>query len=440
VGEKTGRGRRLAKIAAFNLVIVIVLVAGLEIVLRLTHPPAPEEVREPVRLNLFEKAADADGRAMYQNRLADPENIPRGGFSLQLGDGRVFTVEEPFADTPFAATKPADTFRVFLLGSSPVYSKWWDGADLDLAAAIQTKWNAGREAPKMEAINCANKAFDLDSMVAMLGEVVRFDADLVLVYLGNVSPTINFEDDRELIFSAGFRNPVLRLVARSRIFKDLLAPVVFPRGQEQGRRDLMTGARTFGPADARVLAEARRNLGEITRRKVAVTIQDMLAVSRAAETPLAFYTLASNLTAPPLLPPGDEAVDPKEARVRELLDSRPGLDAEAALIEALQIAPNHPMALFRMGMLLKSRSMPTKAAEYLQAAMRASQSERMDFVINPELRAAEVRLIDIRPALEIATGSDRQFYQDHWHFSQVGMDRIAAATAEWIERQGLVRK
>lgn len=447
---KTRRWRRGLRFAALNIALLVALLAAVEIVLRLTAPDAgnhhPAPSPDAADFTMFEKTTDDQGVAVYRNGLADPARFARGPIHKITADGTRFTVEVPFAPAEFAVEKTPDTFRIFLLGSSPIYS-YWDGGSkkLDLGRVLHERLTTALPSIRWDVINGANKAFDQDTMLVLLREILNYQPDLIAVYVGNVSPMIDFGYDRQLVFSSSFTNPVVQWVVGTRIFQTLLAPRLFAPGDPVGGRDLMTGARTHGDTDAHALETAKRNLHEIFRRKSRSTMTRMTDAAQQAGVPLAFFTIVTDHTRRPSRSWFADGVSPADReRVRRLLETPPGPNQETNLREALAIDPGYAATLYRLGMVLRRQGLVEESTRLLdQAVRRDAAGERVDFLVNPELRRLArqrgVALIDLEEALEVPRGGNPDYFMDHSHFSRRGMEVVADEAIKWLRSSNLLR-
>lgn len=444
---KRQRPRRLIRFLAINLALVCLLLVGVEIVLRLARPaPAAGFVPELDDFRVFEQVAGADGTAVYRNRLADPATFGDNfGVTHQRADGSVLHIEEPFPDDRFTAEKSAGTFRIFIFGSSPFYAILPDREILDFGAHLRAVLGAAFPGRAFEVINLSNKALDQESMLIMLLEVLEYQPDLVLIYLGNISPTIHFDADRDLLFTAGYRNRVVRFLMGARLYRDLLAPLLFPAAEPVRGRDVMTAARTYGDTDQRALAAAEANLRGVYLDKTEVTLRHLANLARQRRVPLALYTIAVSLESPPINPLFAAGVpETDRRRIEELLrqaGENLSIDdrcSEAALREALALDETYAQTLYLLGVLYRRRGDDRAAAEYFaQAMQRDGDTMRVGYVLNPLLeklcRRRHVPLLDIRPV-----ASDQSAFADVTHFSAAGMDAIAELTARWLRESGLL--
>ncbi|MDP8225827.1 MAG: tetratricopeptide repeat protein [Candidatus Lernaella stagnicola] len=438
--------RRIVLILAINVAILAALLTTVEIVLRLTEE-TPAALTGPPPPRVFEQVQTDDGHRVWRNRLADPNTFPRFGITQMTAGGVHFQVEVPFAPAEFRVEKQPDQFRLFLLGSSPIYARRSEGEFDDLGAIISEQWHAAGMQTTLEIANCANKAFDQDTMRLLLGELVEYDPDLVLVYIGNVSPAINFGQDRELIFHSGFTNPLIRAMFATRLFRDFVSPLVFGRGTPVQGRDLMTGARTYGNTDARALAAAKKNLQEIYRHKTGETLREMADIAEQAGVPLAFYTLLSNLYARPMQSEFDPAtIEQERQTVRRLLqEAEQSRDPRSLLEEALAIDDTYAETHFRLGMKLYQDGKQRRARKHLRRAVEHDgAASRLDFIVNPELerlrKRGAIELIDLRSRMDDNPITSRRYFSDQTHFNHAGMKLVADTTIQWLQSTGRVSR
>jgi len=444
---KRSRLRRSGRFLAINLVIVCLLLTAVEVVLRLARPETKGDFSpEPDAFRVFERVAGEGGAEVYRNRLADPATF-RGGYGVthHRADGMILHIEEPFPDHRFTAEKPAETFRVFIFGSSPFYAIMPDRSILDYGAYLRQSLEAAFPGRAFEVINLSNKALDQESMLIMLLEVLDYQPDLVIVYFGNISPTIHFDADRDLIFTARYRNRVVRLLMGTRLYRELLALLLAPAAVPVQGRDVMTAARTYGNTDQRALAAAEANLRGVYLDKTEAMLRRLGDLARRRNVPLVLYTIAVSLESPPIRPLfAAEISEADRARIKALVrqaGENMAIDdrrSEEYLHEAYRLDETYAETLYLLGVLQKRRGDHEAAEEFFERAMRQDgDTMRVGCVLNPLLEKMcgrlGINLLDIRPVV-----SEQSAFADVTHFSGRGMRAIADLTAQWLREGGLL--
>lgn len=357
-----------------------------------------------------------------------------------------------FQPESFAARKPEDEFRIFVLGGSTVQGRPWS-IETSFTTWLELNLNAAEPSRKFDVINCGGVSYASYRLVPILQEVLNFQPDLILFCEGHNE----FLEDRSYA-SIKSAPTVLawpqRQVSRLRTYNLLRDGV----GRMTGNNGSPTPARVIlGPeADARLdwkdgIAKYHRDPQwqadviahfEFNLRRVA-------AISAAADVPLVFVSPVSNLEWAPFKSEHRSDITPTERQAFEALlaDASQvfGSDMPAALQrlhEAAAIDDQHAGVHYEIGTCLLELGRQEEArAALLQAkdldVCPLRMLEPMKNVIHAVATESGTPLVDAEAL--IAANSrrgfpDRQWLVDHVHPTieghQLIADTIAAKLAE----------
>jgi len=138
-------------------------------------PDLPAEQRAPL-LDAMRKDPRMDGILFVHKPKLD---VSIGSFDLQTNS---LGLRGPEVATP----KPADTFRVLMLGDSVTFG-WGVDDEVTFARRLQTTWNKGMPKTRLEVVNTGLPKYDTNQAAAMLRKIgLALQPDLVvLTYVTN---------------------------------------------------------------------------------------------------------------------------------------------------------------------------------------------------------------------------------------------------------------
>jgi lysophospholipase L1-like esterase len=200
-----------------------------------------------------------------------------------------------FQPDSFAAKKPTNEFRIFVLGGSTVQGRPWS-IETAFSTWLELNLNAADCSRRYEVVNCGGVSYATYRLAPILQEVLRYEPDLIILCEGNNE----FLEDRTY---APFREqpaPLLwmqqqahRLRTYNLLRAGVLACSSSPKDQPQqlgpevdARLDWQNGAAAYhrDPAWQRDVI-----------RHFEFNLRRMTAIAREAKVPLLFVTPVSNL-------------------------------------------------------------------------------------------------------------------------------------------------
>ncbi|MCK5942324.1 MAG: SGNH/GDSL hydrolase family protein [Planctomycetes bacterium] len=198
--KRRRRRRLMALIAlAFGLTLAVLL---LELTLRLTDPIGRYYERET--LHYFTSAIryelpppvpeglpDEQRQALIAQLRDDPRLdgllfVHKPDLDVSIGSFHLQTNSLGLRGPEVAMPKPADTFRVVMLGDSVTFG-WGVDDEVTFARRLETTWNAGEPRTRLEVVNTGLPKYDTNQEAAMLRRIaLPLDPDLVvLTYVTN---------------------------------------------------------------------------------------------------------------------------------------------------------------------------------------------------------------------------------------------------------------
>ena len=186
--ERRRRHRRL--LAAIALAVgLVVAIALAEVLLRVFDPIGL--AYEGETLAYFTTAVRYDWERLPP---AAPPNLPKGldldgrlfahkpDLDVSIGSFRVRTNAHGCRGPDLLVPKPDDVFRILLLGDSVTFG-WGVEDEVTFARRLETEWNAGGHATRLEVVNTALPKYDTNQEAATLRELgLSLQPDLVLLF------------------------------------------------------------------------------------------------------------------------------------------------------------------------------------------------------------------------------------------------------------------
>ena len=411
---------------AITISLPILLLVAVEVVLRLFgwggYPPF---LREAGKLPSGETLCLVEPAASKPYFYANPT---RPGYAEQSN---------------FVMPKPADTFRIFLLGESAAKG-YPQPRNLSMATFLRTMLSDLHPDKKIEVIDLGTTAVASFPIIYQVRDALRFDPDLFIFYTGNNEFFGAY--GTASINAAGALPPWgLRAMRALRGLALVQALDGWIYGKSDESRTLMEQmiGRTVIPADSPLREAAARNLG--------TNLGSMLDDVQAAGIPALVCTTASNESGlAPLGQDDDSGLDENAKRElgREIGEGMLALArnepaaAVAPLQRAAEMAPRHARARFLLGQALAGTgdregaraaflaardldTMPWRPTSQTEAAIRAAAQTRGVPLsdVAEEFRTASP---------EGATGWD--LLDDHVHLSLAGQARAARTMARDLTR------
>jgi tetratricopeptide (TPR) repeat protein len=346
-------------------------------------------------------------------------------------------------------TKPAGSFRVFVVGESAAMGV--PEPAFSLAPQLQAQLRAAAPDRRIEVYNLGVTAINSHAVLRIVRQAVEFQPDLLVIYMGN-NEVVGPYGPGSVVTG---RMPPLWLirlglwVRSTRTGQLVQRAVAAVRPAGRGFRD-WRGMEMF----ARNTVEAGDPRLTAVRANFAANLGDMLAAARQAGVRVVLSTVAVNVRdcAPfasqhrPDLAPGQlEAWQQDIDRASLAADLGKSDEARRWLQSALAIDPEYADTHYRMACALEaSGDLPAARGQYLEALRLDALRFRADAGINAIVRRAAatypgvVTLVDAARELGSDAGSaappaGAEFFFEHVHLRWEGNYTLARllAPAAW---------
>jgi len=391
---------------------------------------------------------------------------PFQGFSDQL---RVYELDEPrglyrtparavthsFNYQQFAADKPDDGFRIFIIGGSSAQGFPWGGASAFtrlLGEALQASWPDRT----IEAINAAAMSYGSHRLRILAPELVEYRPDVLVVYGGH-NEFVERRFYSDFIERSGQLDFFRGLLYRSRLYSAMAGLYERSVSDETPQEaDSWTAGELLG-LDVR--REYSEDVAEAERRDVREHFRDNLraivGIARAAGTRVVLCTVPSNLRD---WPPNQSLFDPSldfEQRqavlglLAEARSARERGDATTALTSlerATEISPGYAEIYFLRGKALEDLGRWEEARRaYVRARDLDAQPGRASSELNETIRrvAAEegTLLVDFEKSFEESSSNGLvgfELLEDYVHPKPEGHRLIARELWSVFQQEGLL--
>jgi tetratricopeptide (TPR) repeat protein len=365
---------------------------------------------------------------------------------------------EHFCADSFAAKKPANEFRVFVLGGSTVQGRPWT-IETSFTTWLEIALNAADPRRKWEVVNCGGVSYASYRLVPILQEVLNYQPDLVIFCEGHNE----FLEDRSYAHiksaPAVLAWPA-RQAARLRTYNVLRSAALHwtgkPAAKAPDKRPVL-GPEAYTRLDWRGGMETFRRDAAWQRQVIEhfeFNLRRLADIARARDVPLIFVSPVSNLEWPPFKPEPGPNTGPEErlkckallAEAGELFGSDPAR-AAALLRQAATIDPQHALVRYQLGLALRELGQMNEAETELRQAKELDvcplrMLEPMKERILAVARQTGTPLVDAEAliAAQSRTGfPDNQWLIDHVHPKLEGHQLIAEALVEKMAGLGHVR-
>jgi len=339
----------------------------------------------------------------------------------------------------FLMPKPADAFRIFLVGESAAKG-YPQPPNLSMGSFLQAMLQDLHPDKKMELINLGTTGVSTFPLVYMVRELVRYSPDLVIVYAGNnefygaygVAST-----SRGLGSRTGLKaQRAIRSLAVLQKLDEILHP---PPTTDTSLMEIMMGDPGIAPDDP------RRKIAALNLRE---NIREMIRTCRKADVPILVCTTAVNeaglapIGNPPVLDPalpGGTAADQAE----QILGPQPA-EAEKLLQDHLATNARDARAWFLLG---RSLHFQKKHVPALEAFQKANHFDRMPWRPSDDLQEAirEAAGSETAPLADVQTWFRKkspvgaigwELLDDHVHPSLEGQAEAARAMLASLSAEG----
>jgi lysophospholipase L1-like esterase len=357
-----------------------------------------------------------------------------------------------FQPESFLAKKPANEFRIFVLGGSTVQGRPWS-IETSFTTWLELHLNAADPPTRYEVVNCGGVSYASYRLIPILSEVLKYQPDLIVFCEGHNE----FLEDRCF---APLKSQAAAITWAQRQAAKLRTHNVV----REGLRNVASGAqRLLGPeVDARldwkngmdayhrdpawqaeIIAQFEHNLRQIVH------------IADSAGVPLVLVNPVSNLEFAPFKSEHRAGITAQEsAQVDQLLEQASELyavDLEQALgvlQKAAAIDDQYAQVHFEigtcfleMGRVSQARAALMKAKEMDICPLR--MLEPMKQVIQGVADETGTPLVDAEALIAGKSRSgfpDRQWLVDHVHPSMSGHQLIGDALAEKLTELRLVQR
>jgi len=373
---------------------------------------------------------------------------------------KVPAARQPFFNAEsFAADKPADEFRIFVLGGSTVHGRPF-ARQTSLTQWLEIRLNHTDPSRKWRVINCGGVSYASYRLRPILQEVLQHDADLIILYTGH-NEFLEDHTFQHIKHRSSVWNTTMQAAASLRSFNVLRTAFVQPvEGGSQQARPLL-------PTEVQALLDYRGGLEKYHRDdawqqgvidQYRYNLQLMVQMARRHKTPLLLINPASNFRdSPPFKSQHQASLTAAEKAIwqQHLDQARKHFQREdynlrlaaAELENACKIDPLHAGGWYTLAHCYDETGQPDKARHaYLQAKeldvcpLRILQP--MNRIVLDLAATGQIPLVDAQQLFEEKsrhgiTGSD--WFLDHVHPSVRGHQLLAAACADKLASMKLMK-
>jgi lysophospholipase L1-like esterase len=363
-----------------------------------------------------------------------------------------------FQPDSFAAKKPANEFRIFVVGGSTVQGRPWS-IETSFTTWLELNLNAGDTAHQYEVVNCGGVSYATYRLIPVLQEVLQYQPDLVIFCEGHNE----FLEDRSYA-PLKARGPALiwleQQASRLRTYnllRDTLRRTAAVANSETDSKTIL------GPeVDARLdwkggMAQYHRD--EKWQAEVIehfdYSLQRIVRIARDAGVPLLFVSPVSNLQFAPfksehradITTAEQDEFDGLMQQASDLYGS--DLSAALALLQkAAAIDDQYAQVHYEIGDCLLEQGMTSEArGELIQAkdldVCPLRMLEPMKRIMHRVAMETKTPLVDADALIAAHSRSgfpDREWLVDHVHPSMSGHQLIADAIADKLVERKLVQR
>ena len=364
-----------------------------------------------------------------------------------------------FRPDSFAARKAADEFRIFCLGGSTVQGRPF-AIETALTTWLELNLQTADPRRQWQVVNCGGISYASYRLVAILEEVLGYEPDLIILYVGHNE----FLEDREYGHIRDLPRVLARpweLATQTRTYNLVREGYVALAGSPEATAP--EGRPVLGPeTDAMLDYEGglQRYHRDATWRRGVIehfryAMGRMVRMARDAGVPLILMNPVCNLRdSPPLKSQHRDGLSPQEQRRWESLcreaESYLGADVRAArdlLRQAMTIDDQHAGLHYSLakcydalGDTGQAREAYVRAKELDVCPLRVL--EPMNDAITDIARRSATPLVDVRDLFERRSRDGipgRYLLIDHVHPTIAGHRLIADALTDELVRQGIAR-
>ena len=372
--------RRIGRLKSilFGIVAIVLFFGLIEVGLYVAGVPTLLSERDPFagfssQVRVYERDAESD-RYRTRSRAA------RHSFNIQ----------------DFAARKPENGLRIFVIGGSSAYGFPW-GASVAFPRLLEAGLQASRPEREVEVVNAAAMSYGSHRLRILTQELLEYEPDLLIVYGGH-NEFVERRFYRDLLERPEELDRLRRMLYGWRLYS-LLSRLREPGAKEPASTDGAAG-------------EGGSLLGVDVDREYSVNVSDeeiaqvdtlfrqnleaIVAAARQAGVPVLLSTVPSNLRD---WRPNQSRFDPELpfeqqqqagellAAGSEALEQGDPASALERLEQATELAPGHAEAWFQLGRTYETLGRPEEArTSYLRARDRDAQPARAVSALNDTIR------------------------------------------------------
>ena len=359
-----------------------------------------------------------------------------------------------FCRQSFAAVKPADGFRIFVLGGSTVQGRPYS-AETSFTTWLELNLRAARPETSWEAINCGGVSYASYRLVPVLREVLQYEPDLIVLYTGHNE----FLEDRS--YGRVRRAPKF-LIGVHRALLNLRTYALADRWLARRRGD--DPANSVLPAEVQARLDFQGGLDAYHRDEswrrgtiahFAHNLEAMVRLTRENAVPLILMNPVSNLKdCPPFK--SEFRADLSETQRRAMVEfmnraqATDWSDAYARirlLEQAVDIDDRYANLLYHLGLCHERLGRSDEAMRWFVRAKEQDvcplrMLEAMHEVVRRTASAKGVPLVDVRGLVVERTPDNipgDEWLLDHVHPTIEAHQFIADALYRQVERLDLIR-
>lgn len=283
-------------------------------------------------------------------------------------------VAHSFNYQEFAAAKPDNGLRIFVLGGSSAYGFPW-GAQVAFPAVLGRALQSVREDRLVESINAAAMSYGSHRLRVLTPELLSHDPDLLVIYGGH-NEFVERSFYRDMLERPQRLDPFRALIHEWRTYSVVARGFRSLATQEQ--REGRTTAELLGlDVDREYATDVDEPQRAEARDRFEENLHAILELARAEKVPVLLCTVPSNLRGwrPNQSAFGRESTAEERLRAESLLErGRGDLERQqaAAAAETLEraaaVAPRHAGIRFFLGQAYLQLDRPGEARSALSAA------------------------------------------------------------------------
>lgn len=363
--------KRIIKIVLLNLALLALLLATVEIVLRLVRPrdlPRPAPAGGPDAPSPSLRVDTSQPVYLVENGRV--RTNPAHTAAPQQGQG----VQHGFLPVDLAVPKPPNVRRLVLVGSSPMRGAGNDPGQ-STADSLRQAFEMLYPGTHYEIIDAALPNGFADHIAWIMTQLAPLDADLVVVWPSAAS-VIYADQEPRLYGDSGTRNQITAFLQQSYTYatlRQMLNTIGSPETRNRPLDNMTEDPSRTDPELARFLENLNRAAADAYVRLLDQTLAQAKADGYRVLVIIPPTCLACTA---PLFSIHDPAINPEQARLfagllaegQKLLDDGQDAAAVAKLEEAIRIDPAYARAHYLLGAALRRQGQAERAREELVAA------------------------------------------------------------------------